>query len=91
MSSALNSPQQVKEINALIEKIEKVIKPNMEIGAQSPTILASALTASKINKKPKHFACKREYSDKIVSHFVSEKKLQRSKFHMNSQASIFLL
>lgn len=91
MSSPLNSPQQVKEINALIEQIEKVIKPTMEIGAQSPAILGSLLTANKITKKPKFFSCKREYSDAIVTHFVNEKKITRNKFHRNAQTSIFII
>lgn len=91
MSSALNSPQQVKEINALIEQIEKALKPGMEIGAQSKTILPSLLVANKIDKKAKFFPCKREYSDKVVAHFVTEKKLTKSKFHRNAQDSIFLL
>lgn len=91
MSSALNSPQQVKEINALIEQIDKALKPGMEIGAQSKTILPSLLTANKIDKKARFFSCKREYSDTVVNHFVTEKKLSKSKFHRNAQDSIFLL
>ena len=91
MSSALNSPQQVKEINALIEQIDKALKPGMEIGAQSKTILPSLLTGNKIDKKARFFSCKREYSDTVVNHFVTEKKLTKSKFHRNAQDSIFLL
>lgn len=91
MSSALNSPQQVKEINALIEQIDKSLKPGMEIGAQSRAILPSLLTANKIDKKARFFSCKREYSDTVVNYFVTEKKLSRSKFHRNAQDSIFLL
>lgn len=91
MSSALNSPQQVKEINVLIEQIDKALKPGMEIGAQSKTILPSLLTANKIDKKARFFSCKREYSDTVVNHFVTEKKLTKSKFHRNAQDSIFLL
>ena len=40
-------PHQVKEINELIEKIEKAVKPKHEIGAQSKPVLKGLLVASR--------------------------------------------
>ncbi len=84
-------PQQVKEINSIIEEIEKAIKPKHEIGAQSKAILKALLKAQNIKKSPLFFATKREYSDQIVAHFVQSRKLVRNKFHSNGQDCIFLL
>lgn len=84
-------PHQVKEINELIEKIEKAIKPKHEIGAQSKPILKSLLVTNKIKKPPLFFKSKREYSDQVISYFVNEKKLKQNKFHRNGQEFIFLL
>jgi len=83
--------QQITEVNELIEKIQKAVKPKAEIGAQNKTILRSLLVANKINKKPKFFDVKREYSDTIVNYFVNEKGLAKSRFSMNNQESVFLL
>jgi len=85
------SPQQVTEVNATIAEIEKAIKPKSEIGSREKTSLTSLLAASKIDKKPLFFKTKREYSDIIVSHFVKEKGIVKSRFHMNGQPLIFVL
>jgi hypothetical protein len=85
------SQKQVEEINAIIKAIESEIKPKMEIGAKDRVVLAGLLQANKIKKAPKFFKCKREYSDAIVSHFVKEKGLPRSRFSSNLQTSIFLI
>lgn len=84
-------PQQVKEINSVIEKIEKALKPDHEIGAQSKVILKNLLAVNKIDRVPLFFKCRREHSENIISHFVSEKKIKKSRFHSNSQESIFLI
>lgn len=84
-------PHQVKEINELIEKIEKAVKPKHEIGAQSKPVLKGLLVANKIKKTPLFFKTRREYSDPIISYFVSEKNLKQNKFHRNGQEFIFLL
>ena len=84
-------PHQVKEINELIEKIEKAVKPKHEIGAQSKPVLKGLLVASKVKKTPLFFKTRREYSDPIISYFVSEKNLKQNKFHRNGQEFIFLL
>jgi len=85
------SEKQIEEINAIIKAIEAEIKPNMEIGAKDRVVLASLLQVNKINKAPKNFKCKREYSDTIVSYFVKEKGLSRNRFSSNLQTSIFLI
>lgn len=85
------SPKQIEEINAIIKAIESEIKPKMEIGAKDRVVLAGLLQANKIDKAPKIFKCKREYSDAIVSYFVKEKGLSRNRFSSNLQTSIFLI
>jgi hypothetical protein len=84
-------PQQVTEVNEIIELIQKSVKPKCEIGAQSRTILRSQLAIHKIKKKAKFFDVKREYADTIVNYFVTEKGLTKSRFSINSGESIFLL
>jgi hypothetical protein len=83
--------QQITEVNEIIEKIQKAVKPGCEIGSQNKTVLRSVLTANKEKKKAKVFDVKREYSDTIVNYFVNEKKLTKSRFSMNSQDAVFLL
>jgi hypothetical protein len=85
------SDKQVEEINAIIEAIGKEVKPNSEIGARDRKILSGLLAANKIEKSPKFFACKREYSEAIVSYFVKEKNTKRNKFSMNTQSFIYIL
>lgn len=85
------SQNQVEEINAIIKAIEPEIKPKMEIGAKDKVVLSGLLQANKIKKVPKQFKCKREYSDAIVSYFVKEKGVPRSRFSSGLQTSIFLI
>ncbi len=84
-------PHQIKELNEIIEQIEKELKPKQEIGAQSKPVLTSLLKAQKSDKKPIFFKTKREYTDQIISHFVNEKKLTKNKFHVSGSEFIFLL
>jgi hypothetical protein len=88
---AVFQPQQIKEINEVIEEIEKALKPKHEIGSQSKVILSNLLKAQKGKKKPIFFKTKREYADQIISHFVNEKKLTRNKFHSNGGEYIYLV
>jgi hypothetical protein len=88
---AFFNPQQVKEINEVIAEIAKAIKPKCEIGANDKTLLAALLKTQSPAKKATYFKCKREYSDAIVTHFVKEKGVARSRFHKNSQAYIFVV
>jgi len=83
--------QQITEVNEVIEKIQKAVKANCEIGSQNKTILRSLLTANKVKKKVKVFDVKREYSDTIVNYFVNEKSLTKSRFSMSNQEAVFLL
>lgn len=85
------NPQQIKEINTLIADIEKIIAPACEVGARDKSILASILKLNKETRKVQFFTCKREYSDAIVTHFVKEKGAKKSRFHMNNQASVFVM
>ena len=87
---------QVKEINTTIASInsalEKSKNKKCEIGSRDRVVLQMLLSANKIEPKNKaFFKCKREYSETIVSHFVNEKGLSKSKFSMNAQHDIFLL
>ena len=85
------NPKQVEEINAIIKSVEAALKPGMEIGAKERTSLASLLQANKIEKRPKHFKSRPEYSDAIVSYFVKEKGLTRNRFSGNMQNSVYLI
>jgi hypothetical protein len=89
--AATLKPQQITEVNEIIEKIEKEVKAKCEIGAQSKTILRSLLAANKVKKKAKFFDVKREYSDTIVNYFVTEKGITKNKFSMNSKETVYLL
>jgi len=88
---AIYNVQQIKEINELIAEIAKVIKPKCEIGAQDKTIFNALLKTQTPVKKATWFKCKRELSDVIVSHFVKEKGVTKSRFHKNSQPYIFIV
>lgn len=83
--------KQIEEINEIISAINAEIKPDSEIGARDRVILAGLLQVNKIEKSPKFFKCKREYSDTIVSYFTKEKGLTRNKFSTSTQPSIFLI
>jgi hypothetical protein len=85
--------KQVQEINELIEKITKNLKPEVayEIAGRDPKILQSQLKASKIDKTVKSFPCKPAYSGTVISHFIKEKGLALNKFSQNLQSSICLI
>jgi hypothetical protein len=85
------SEKQVEEINEIITTIAKEIRPSHEIGARDRKILSGLLATNKIDKTPKFFPCKREYSEAIVSYFVKEKNHNRNKFSMNAQSFIYIL
>jgi hypothetical protein len=85
------SVDQVKEINTIIADIEKVVKPDSEIGARDRSVLSSLLKANKIEKKPVFFNCRREHSNEIVNHFINNKSVKRNKFHMSAQTAIYIL
>jgi hypothetical protein len=85
------SQNQVEEINAIIKAIAAELKPKMEIGAKDKAVLTGLLQVNKIKKTPKHFRCKREYSDAIVSYFVKEKGVPRNRFSSGLQTSVFLI
>jgi hypothetical protein len=88
---AVFQPQQIKEMNELIEQIEKAVKPKHEIGSQSKVVLTNLLKGQKSKKTALFFKTKREYSDQIISHFVNEKKLVKNKFHSNGGEFIYLV
>ncbi|HRJ30665.1 MAG TPA: hypothetical protein PLV21_01255 [Cyclobacteriaceae bacterium] len=88
---ALFNPLQVKEINEIIASVTKAIKPKCEIGANDKTLLNALLKTHDPKKKATYFKCKREYSETIVSHFVKDKGVTKSRFHKNSQAYIFIV
>lgn len=83
--------KEVREINAIIAEIKKVIKPESEIGARSRTTLAGLLASANVTKKPQYFKCKREYSDAIVSFFTKDKGVTKSRFNTIAQDTIFVL
>jgi hypothetical protein len=87
---------QVKEINAIIASIntalEKTKNKKCQIGSRDRATLQKLLAATKGEPtNTTFFKCKREYSETIVSHFVNEKGLTKSKFTMKAQEYIFLL
>ncbi len=88
---AVFNEHQVKEINELIVEIGKAIKPKCEIGAQDKAILTSLLKTQTPLKKATYFKCSREFSDAIVTHFLKEKGVAKSRFHKNNQAYIFIV
>lgn len=85
------SIQQIDEMNATIEEIEKKLKPKQEIGAQNKVILKNILLSQKGKKAPVFFKTRREYADQIVNYFVNEKEITKSKFHKSNEEYIFLL
>jgi hypothetical protein len=85
------NPKQVEEINAIIKSVEAELKPGMEIGAKERASLASLLLVNKIEKRPKHFKCKAEYSDAIIAYFVKDKGLPKNRFSGNTQTSIYII
>ena len=85
------APHQVDEVNDIIAKIQKAMKPKAEIGAQNRVVLKSQLAVNKIKKKVVFFKAKREFSDDIVNYFVNEKKVARNRFHINSGEDIYIV
>ncbi len=85
------SALQIAEVNEIITEIEKSIKPKCEIGARDKVIMTGLLKANKMTKVPQFFKCRREYSDSIVSFFVKEKGVTKSRFHMKNQEAVFIL
>ncbi len=83
--------KEVREINAIIAEITKVVKPKSEIGARGRATLTGLLATNQVTVKPVYFKCKREYSDAIVNFFVKEKSIAKSKFSMPVQDSIFVI
>lgn len=83
--------KEVREINDIIAEISKVIKPKSEIGARNRATLSGLLASTKTTKKPHYFKCKREYSDAIVSFFIKEKGVTKSRFTTTAQDTIFVL
>jgi hypothetical protein len=83
--------KEVNEINAVIADITKALKKDAEICARNPVTLKSLLTANKVDKKVRAFACKPQYSALIVDHFKKEKGLTVSKFNMNLQNAVCLI
>lgn len=83
--------QQIKEINDLIAEVSKAIKPKCEIGAHDKASLAALLKTQTPAKEAVYFKCKREISEAIVTHFVKEKGVAKSRFHKNNQAYIFIV
>jgi len=82
---------QIEEINELIAQIEKVVKPKSEIGAHDKALLKALLKGQTPKKEATFFKCKCEFSETIVTHFVKEKDLTKSRYHKNSQAYIFVV
>jgi hypothetical protein len=85
------NPKQVEDINAIIKSVEAELKPGMEIGAKERASLASLLQVNKIEKRPKHFKSKAEYSDAIVTYFVKEKGVAKNRFSGNMQTSVYII
>lgn len=81
--------KEVEEINEVIAAIGKKLKPKMEIGARDKGTL-TALLGSK-GKGVMHFKCRREHSEAILNHFVSEKGVAKNKYSQNAQANIYLI
>ncbi len=88
---AVFNVQQVKEINDHIAEITKAIKPKCEIGAHDKVTLSTLLKTQSSKEELTFFKCKREFSDAIVTHFVKEKGVVKSRFHKNNQAHIFIV
>jgi hypothetical protein len=88
---AILNTQQIKEINELIEKISTSVTTPCEIGAHDKSSLLTLLKAQTQKKEAIYFACKREYSDAVVTHFIKEKGATKNKFHKNNQSCIYIL
>ena len=85
------TPQQITEINAVIAEINKVVTPTSEIGACDKPTLSGLLTAHGIDKEATFFKCRRELSNDIVTFFVREKGVSKSRFDRHAQTHIFVI
>jgi hypothetical protein len=81
----------ITEINSLIEKIEKVLEHECEIGARDRNTLRALLKQGNEHKKITFFVCRREDSNEIITHFTKTKGIAKSKFSLNTQPFIFVL
>jgi hypothetical protein len=88
---AIFNAHQIEEINALIEQIAKDVKPKSEIGAQDKAVVSALLKGQSPKKEATFFKCKREFSETIVTHFVKEKGVAKSRYHRTGQAYIFVV
>lgn len=82
---------QVNEINEVIAQVAKAVKAKSEIGAHDKPLLESILKNQKPARKATYFKCRREHSDAIVTHFVKDKGVAKSRFHKHHQVHIFVL
>lgn len=87
----MDNEKSIAEINEVIAQIEAELKPGCEIGARDKATLKSLLKAAKVTREVKFFPCQREYSSKIVAHFVKQKTIPQSRFNSHAQPHIFLL
>lgn len=87
----MDNEKTIAEINEVIAQVEAELKPGCEIGARDKATLKSLLKNAKITRDVKFFPCQREYSAKIVAHFVKQKKIPQSRFNSNAQPHVFLL
>jgi hypothetical protein len=88
--------KEVKEINSVILDIQKAIdkmkSPNCKIGARDKVTAVALLKANSIpTSNAVFFKCRREHSDAIVSHFVVNKEMKKSRFSMNRQQNIYIV
>ncbi len=88
---AILNAHQIKEINEVISAIQKSITPTCEIGAHDKPAMTALLKKQNLKKEVVFFKCKREYSDAIVTHFVKEKNVAKSRVHRNNQGYVFIL
>jgi hypothetical protein len=89
--ASIFNEKQIKEINDIIEQITGKLQKDCEIAACNKVMLASMLSARKIEKTIKSVACRPEYSNAIVSYFVKEKGVALSQFNRNLQSTICII
>jgi hypothetical protein len=88
--------KEVKEINTVISEIQKAIdamkSANCKIGAGDKVTVLALLKANSIPSSTiKFFKCKREHSGSIVSHFLVDKGIKRSRFSMNLKPYVYII
>lgn len=87
---------EINEINSIISDVQKAIdimnSPFAKVGARDRVTIRALLTANNIPSSTiGFFKCKRHYSDAIISHFVNNKGIKRSRFSMNLQEYIYII